>query len=59
MATKMIGFRVRKEYEYTGNQVRSHVDNFFQWLVNDAKTLSKMEQYPEWDLVSAILGGWK
>ena len=56
---KTIGFKVNEKFEYAGTDVRNHLDNFFQWLVNDSKTLAKMEQYPEWDLVAKILGGWK
>lgn len=57
--SKMIGFRVPATYTYTGNEVKNHLDNFFQWMVNNPILLDEMQLYPEWELIEKILGGWK
>lgn len=57
--SKVVSFRVPNIYTYSGDQVKSHLDNFFQWCVDNIQIYPEMTHYPEWELIKAILGGWK
>ena len=52
---------VPKEFPYTGNQVKSKLNDFFQWVWNFTKAFEKYEKAvgkEKADEVKTILGSW-
>ncbi|MHA1892083.1 MAG: hypothetical protein ACTSYS_13905 [Promethearchaeota archaeon] len=59
---KTISFLVPLDYPFKGAEVKREIDEFFQYVVDNAKTDNKLKaiirRYPKIRKISKILGGW-